>query len=193
MTALEWGILAIGLAMDCFAVSITGGLLMKRPNWPVIFRTAFLFGFFQALMPALGWLGGRSVSHLVHSFDHWVAFLLLSFLGIRMFRNGFKTPQPEAAGPDFSSNRVVLALALVTSIDALAVGASLALLGDPSLASLLFAIGFIGGVAALFSLAGFAGGLFCNGLKKFNPELLGGLILFVIGLKIFVQRLLESL
>ena len=184
MTALELWVLAIGLAMDCFAVSVTGGLLMKQPKWPVIFKTAFLFGLFQALMPALGWLGGHSLSHPIRSVDHWVAFGLLAFLGIRMFRSGFKTPESASAGPDFSSNRVVFALA---------VGVSLAFLGESSPAGILAPVGLIGGMAALLSFAGFTGGLFFNGLKKFNPELLGGLILFAIGLKIFIQHLVEGL
>ena len=193
MTALELGILAIGLAMDCFAVSVNGGLLMKQPKWPVVFKTALLFGLFQAIMPALGWLGGRELSHFIQSFDHWVAFGLLAFLGIRMFRSGFKTPDAAATGPDFTSNRVVFALAFVTSIDALAVGVSLAFLADDSLWSILAPVSLIGGVAALLSVAGFAGGLFCKGVKKFNPELLGGLILFAIGLKIAIQHLMEGL
>ncbi|EEO27598.1 manganese efflux pump MntP family protein [Oxalobacter paraformigenes] len=193
MTALELWVLAIGLAMDCFAVSVTGGLLMKQPKWPVIFKTAFLFGLFQALMPALGWLGGHSLSHPIRSVDHWVAFGLLAFLGIRMFRSGFKTPESASAGPDFSSNRVVFALAVATSLDALAVGVSLAFLGESSPAGILAPVGLIGGMAALLSFAGFTGGLFFNGLKKFNPELLGGLILFAIGLKIFIQHLVEGL
>ena len=84
MTGLEIWLLAIGLAMDCFAVSIASGIILKRIRWRPMLVMAFFFGFFQALMPFLGWIGASAFSHLIESVDHWIAFAILSFLGGRM-------------------------------------------------------------------------------------------------------------
>ena len=85
MTGLEVWLLAIGLAMDCFAVSIASGIILKRIQWRPMFVMALFFGVFQALMPLLGWTGASTFSHLIESVDHWIAFAILAFLGIRDF------------------------------------------------------------------------------------------------------------
>ena len=90
MTGLEIWLLAIGLAMDCLAVSIASGIILKRIQWRRMLVMAFFFGLFQAIMPLLGWLGASTFSHLIESVDHWIAFAILAFLGGRMIKESFK-------------------------------------------------------------------------------------------------------
>ena len=91
MTGLEIWLLAVGLAMDCFAVSIASGILLKRTLWRPMLTMAFFFGLFQAIMPLLGWIGASTFSHLIESLDHWIAFAILAFLGGRMVRSLSRT------------------------------------------------------------------------------------------------------
>ena len=128
MTTLEIWLLAVGLAMDCFAISIASGILLKRTLWRPMLMMAFFFGLFQALMPLIGWACASTFSHLIEDVDHWIAFAILAFLGGRMVRESFKE---EDCRQDFDPTRlkVVLMLAVATSIDALAVGVSFAFLG----------------------------------------------------------------
>ena len=90
MTGLEIWLLAIGLAMDCLAVSIASGIILRRIQWRPMLIMAFFFGLFQAIMPLLGWLGASTFSHLIESVDHWIAFAILAFLGGRMIKESFK-------------------------------------------------------------------------------------------------------
>ena len=121
MTGLEIWLVAISLAMDCFAVSVASGIILKRPHWWPMLVMAFCFGLFQALMPLIGWWGASLFSHLIESVDHWVAFAILAFLGGRMVRESFKDDGCKHTY-DPTRLRVVLALPVATSIDALAVG-----------------------------------------------------------------------
>lgn len=121
MTGLEIWLLAVGLAMDCFAVSIASGIILKRARLRPMLVMAISFGFFQALMPLLGWIGASFFSHLIESIDHWIAFGILAFLGGRMIMESFKDEDCKHEY-DPTSLKVVLALAVATSIDALAVG-----------------------------------------------------------------------
>ena len=130
MTGLEIWLLAVGLAMDCFAVSIASGIILKRARLRPMLVMAISFGFFQALMPLLGWIGASFFSHLIESIDHWIAFGILAFLGGRMIMESFKDEDCKHEY-DPTSLKVVLALAVATSIDALAVGVSFAFLGRP--------------------------------------------------------------
>lgn len=91
MTGLEIWLLAIGLAMDCFAVSIASGIILKRIQWRPMLVMALAFGLFQALMPFIGWMFAKTFSHLIESVDHWIAFAILAFLGGRMILESFKT------------------------------------------------------------------------------------------------------
>ena len=124
MTGLEIWLLAVGLAMDCFAVSIASGIILKRARLRPMLVMAISFGFFQALMPLLGWIGASFFSHLIESIDHWIAFGILAFLGGRMIMESFKDEDCKHEY-DPTSLKVVLALAVATSIDALAVGVRL--------------------------------------------------------------------
>lgn len=136
MTGLEIWLLAIGLAMDCLAVSIASGIILRRIQWRPMLIMAFFFGLFQAIMPLLGWLGASTFSHLIESVDHWIAFAILAFLGGRMIKESFKEEDCcQRFNP--ASLKVVITMAVATSIDALAVGVSFAFLGIKSCSSIL--------------------------------------------------------
>ena len=187
MTGLEIWLLAIGLAMDCFAVSIASGIILKRIRWRPMLVMAFFFGFFQALMPFLGWIGASAFSHLIESVDHWIAFAILSFLGGRMILESFKD---EECRKEFNpaSLKVVLTMAIATSIDALAIGVSFAFLG------ILPPTGIIGFVSFAVSLIGLLFGIKCGcGIaRKLRAELWGGIILIIFGIKILIEHLFFS-
>ena len=115
MTGLEIWLLAIGLAMDCFAVSIASGIILKRTRWKPMLIMAFAFGFFQAIMPFIGWMCAKTFSHLIESVDHWIAFAILAFLGGRMILESFKEEECcKLFNP--ANPKVVLTMAIATSI-----------------------------------------------------------------------------
>lgn len=190
MTNLEIWLLAVGLAMDCFAVSIASGIIMKRIQIRPMLTMAFFFGLFQALMPLLGWVCASTFSHLIESIDHWIAFGILAFLGGRMVRESFKDDDCKHEYDPTKLN-VVLALAVATSIDALAVGVSFAFLGIKGISGILSPIGIIGFVSFALSMIGlFFGVRFgCGIARKLRAELWGGIILVLIGTKILIEHL----
>ena len=193
MTGLEIWLLAIGLAMDCFAVSIASGIILKRVRMRPMLIMALAFGFFQALMPLLGWIGASFFSHLIENIDHWIAFAILAFLGGRMVLESFKD---EDCRHEFdpTSLKVDSALAVATSIDALAVGVSFAFLGVRSFSSILPSIGIIGFVSFALSFVGLMFGIRfgCGIARKLRAELWGGVILIIIGTKILIEHLFCS-
>ena len=193
MTGLEIWLLAIGLAMDCFAVSIASGIILERVRMRPMLIMALAFGFFQALMPLLGWIGASFFSHLIENIDHWIAFAILAFLGGRMVLESFKD---EDCRHEFdpTSLKVVSALAVATSIDALAVGVSFAFLGVRSFSSILPSIGIIGFVSFALSFVGLMFGIRfgCGIARKLRAELWGGVILIIIGTKILIEHLFCS-
>ena len=193
MTGLEIWLLAIGLAMDCFAISIASGIILKRVRMRPMLIMALAFGFFQALMPLLGWIGASFFSHLIENIDHWIAFAILAFLGGRMVLESFKD---EDCRHEFdpTSLKVVSALAVATSIDALAVGVSFAFLGVRSFSSILPSIGIIGFVSFALSFVGLMFGIRfgCGIARKLRAELWGGVILIIIGTKILIEHLFCS-
>ena len=193
MTGLEIWLLAIGLAMDCFAVSIASGIILKRVRMRPMLIMALAFGFFQALMPLLGWIGASFFSHLIENIDHRIAFAILAFLGGRMVLESFKD---EDCRHEFdpTSLKVVSALAVATSIDALAVGVSFAFLGVRSFSSILPSIGIIGFVSFALSFVGLMFGIRfgCGIARKLRAELWGGVILIIIGTKILIEHLFCS-
>ncbi len=154
-----------------------------------VLRTAFLIGFFQALMPLLGWLLTFHFSKYIQDFDHWVAFGMLAFIGGKMIVESFKEEQQRDLQP--ARLKTQLALAVATSIDALAVGITYACTGYATAASLLPPLAVIGTVSFLMSLAGFRSGAHFGDIvnKKIRPELLGGLILLGIGVRILIEHL----
>lgn len=188
MSLTEIWLLAVSLAIDCFTVSVTSGIILHRIQWATFLRMSFFFGLFQAMMPLIGWMGASSLSHLIQAYDHWIAFGLLAFLGIRMIRSHFQ--DEETACFDPTRLTVILTLAVATSIDALAVGISFAFTGFETLSSLAMPLGAIGIASLVLSLTGSVIGATFG--KRFNlrMELFGGLVLTGIGLKILIEHLL---
>lgn len=190
MTALEIWLLAIGLAMDCFAVSIASGILLKQIRIYPMLQMAFLFGFFQGLMPIFGWFAATQFSHLVESIDHWIAFGILAFLGGRMIIDSFKEEEKKH-NYNPAKLRTAITLAIATSIDAMAVGISFACVGIKHFQELIFPINIIGLVSFILSIVGLLIGI-CFGktiAKHLKAELWGGIILLCIGIKILIEHL----
>ena len=188
MTQLEIWLLAVALAMDCFAVSVTSGFITKRVCWRTILVMALFFGGFQALMPLFGWLGTFYFSTYIDTFDHWIAFGLLVFIGGKMVVDGFKDDEEDHFDP--TSLKVVVALAVATSIDALAVGISLTCTGYDTFISILTPLAAIGIVSFLFSVGGNLIGIKLGSRFHFPVEQIGGLLLIAIGVKILLEHLL---
>lgn len=184
MGIIENMVLAVGLAMDAFAVSLCMGATGRVSSRLGRLRLSANFGLFQALMPILGWYGGSFLARYISAFDHWVAFGLLAFVGGRMLISGCKH-QEEDAVCTLLTGREELVLGIATSIDALAVGLSLAFLGvsvwRPSLV-----IGVI--TAGLSLLALFLGGRLGVLFGK-RAEIFGGLVLLTIGARVLITHL----
>ena len=182
MSILELFILALGLSMDAFAVSLCKGLSVKKVRLRHGLITGLYFGGFQALMPLLGYLLGTGFQSIIEDFDHWIAFVLLCFIGANMIRESRREAEPENA--DFGP-RAMLPLAVATSIDALAVGITFAFLQ----VNMYIALPLIGGVTFLLSFAGVKLGHAFGAKYKSKAECLGGLVLILIGLKILLEHL----
>ncbi len=178
-------VIAIGLAMDAFAVSIVSGSAYKKLEVKHAFRVALFFGAFQALMPLIGSLAGMSVREYIAGYDHWVAFGLLSAVGAKMIYESFKiTPARENFNP--SNIWVLLVLSVATSIDALAIGVTLSFLR----VSIAMAVVIIGLVTFVLSYLGvFIGKKFGHFFEN-KIEAVGGLILIGLGVKIVFEHLL---
>lgn len=178
-------LIALSMAMDAFAVSLGSGVKIGPGPRPV-FRIAFHFGLFQALLPIIGWLFGNTIEPYVRNFDHWVAFGLLAFVGIRMIRSGLNKEE-DVSQKDPSRGWTMVMLSIAVSIDALAVGLSLGLLGIAIWTPALI----IGLVTAALSLIGLRVG---NGIgKKYGKpvEVLGGLVLIGIGIRIVLTHFMS--
>ena len=188
MTLLDLILLSVALAMDCFTVSITSGLIQHRLVMRTMLITAFMFGLFQALMPMIGWLGISSFSDALERWDHWIAFGLLAFLGGRMIMSGLKTNQEEKTF-DPSRFSTTITMAIATSIDALAVGLSFGCSGYNTFASIILPVIIIGIGSFLFSVAGFVIGAYAGKRINFPVEIIGGIILIGIGIKILIEHL----
>ena len=187
MSFAELLLIGVALSMDAFAVAVCKGLSMKKINWGHGAVIALLFGGFQALMPLVGWLLGTQFQRYITSFDHWVAFALLAFIGGKMTLESFKKDEEDACVPEEALDLgELLILAVATSIDALAVGITFALLPDVNIWS---SIGLIGVTTFLLSLLGVAVGNRFGSKYRKKAELAGGLILIAIGLKILLEHL----
>ena len=178
-------ILAVGVSMDAFAVSICKGLSVCKVRPRHASLAAAWFGGFQALMPLIGYFAGVAFADIVSSVDHWIAFVLLGIIGGKMVQESFEKDECCCTDPDFSF-RTMLAMAVATSIDALAVGVSLAFLKVNIWSSILI----IGMTTGAFSAAGiYIGNIFGNRYKS-KAEFAGGLILILIGAKILCEHTL---
>ena len=186
-----WEILlvALALAMDCFSVSLASGMIVRRLRWGSLLRMALLFGLFQALMPLLGWLGIHYFQGSLERWDHWIAFGMLLLIGFKMIRDAFSPEETNHFDPLLLRTQCLLAVA--TSIDALAVGISLACTGYERLSQLTLPLVIIGVVSFLFSIVGYQlGARFGHSIaRRLKPELFGGVILLGIGIKILVTHI----
>ena len=183
MSFIELLLIAIGLSMDAFSVSICKGLTTKRFSWRMALICGLWFGFFQALMPIIGYFLGSQFQHLIESVDHWIAFGLLVLIGANMIREAISDDHENDNGAlDF---KTMFLLAIATSIDALAVGVSLACIQVRLWSSVLV----IGVTTFLFSVLGVKiGNVFGSKFEK-SAQVAGGIILILIGLKILLEHL----
>lgn len=189
MGIVELTLMGVGLAMDAFAVSICKGLCMRKVNKNQCFIIALFFGGFQALMPLLGWLLGSQFANKISAIDHWIAFVLLSYIGGKMIAEAIKEKNEvveiDQMDPQLDIKEMFI-LAIATSIDALAVGITFSFLE----VNILEAITIIGVVTAIISAIGvFVGNIFGNKYKT-KAEMAGGLILVLLGFKILAEHLL---
>lgn len=183
MDLVELLLLAVGLAMDAFAVAVCKGLSLRELKLRQALLVGAWFGVFQGLMPVLGWLLGSAFSDLVQSVDHWIAFILLAIIGGNMIREAVKGDE-EDVDPSLSFG-VMFLLAVATSIDALAVGITFAFLN----VNILLAVVLIGVITFAISAVGVKVGNLFGARYKSKAELLGGCVLILIGLKILLEDL----
>lgn len=184
MSLAELFILAVGLSMDAFAVSICKGLAVKKAGIKEMSVAGLWFGGFQALMPFIGYLLGATFEEYITKIDHWVAFVLLGIIGANMIREALFKEEEKSSNS--MGIKEMFTLAVATSIDALAVGITFALLPDVNIGA---AVGFIGATTFVISAAGIKiGNIF--GIKyKSKAEIVGGSILILMGLKILLEHL----
>lgn len=175
-------LLSIGLCFDTFAVSVSSGLLRKEIVFWQAVRIAFFLALFQAIMPVLGWLGGITIKDWMESFDHWVAFGILLILGIKMLIESFKTDEEKNINP--LDIKVIVSMALATSIDAFAVGISFAIIE----VNMLLAFIIIGSVTFITSMLGILFGKKTGSHFGQKMEIIGGIILIAIGIKIVLEH-----
>jgi putative Mn2+ efflux pump MntP len=175
--------IAVGLAMDTFAVSIVTGAAYKQLHIRHALRMAGFFGGFQAFMPVVGYLAGLSVRQYVSNYDHWIAFGILAAVGLKMIYESFKIKE-ERKTPNPANLVVVLVLAVATSIDALAVGITLSLITN----AIALAVIIIGVITFGLSFAGVYIGKKFGHFFEGGIEIVGGLVLIALGIKIVIQH-----
>jgi len=176
-------LIALGLSFDTFAVSVSSGIARNKIVFWEAVQIASVLAFFQALMPLIGWLGGISIKNYIEPIDHWVALALLSLIGIKMIIESFKEVENRKFDP--LKPKVMLSMAIATSIDALAVGISFAI----TQVNILLAFVTIGFVTFIVSMLGMLFGKKIGGKLGQRMEILGGIILIAIGVKIVLEHL----
>ena len=184
MGTIELLLLSVGLAMDAFAVSICKGISMKKMNWKKAVIIGIYFGGFQALMPVIGYFLGTAFESIITNIDHWVAFILLGIIGGNMIKESFED-ESENCNDDVGF-KTMLILAIATSIDALAVGITFAFLK----VNLVAAISMIGAITFALSVVGTKIGNRFGDKYESKAELVGGIILVLLGIKILLEHLL---
>ena len=183
MGIVELLAIGIGLAMDAFAVAVCKGLSMKKMNWKSAIIIALYFGIFQAIMPIIGYFLGTTFSSFVENIDHWIAFILLAFIGGNMIKES--TDDEVEKRNDKVDVKTMLILAVATSIDALAVGITFAFFKI----NIGLAVAIIGSITFLLSIIGVKIGNKFGDKFQNKAELTGGIILIIIGLKILLEHL----
>jgi putative Mn2+ efflux pump MntP len=178
--------IAVALAMDAFAVAIVTGATLKNIKPRQVFRLSWHFGFFQAMMPVIGWSAGLSVRDYIEKYDHWIAFALLTFVAAKMLKDAFATHNDNKNTNDPTKGSSLVLLSVATSIDALAVGLSLSVI-EISVWTPAFIIGVI---AALFTIAGLYLGSRASNVTIISryAEVIGGIVLFAIGINILYEH-----
>jgi len=181
-------LLAVGLSMDAFAVSLCKGLATTKSSLHGGLLCGVWFGGFQALMPLIGFFLGSLFSEAIQAFDHWVAFLLLAIIGINMLKEAFEKKEEDSCSADSGdySVKTMFVMAVATSIDALAVGISLAMAGD---VNIFLAVGLIGVVTFVLSATGVKVGSVFGCRYEKRAQIAGGVILILLGLKILLEHL----
>ena len=178
-------VLAVGLSMDSFAVSISCGLAEKKVSFTHAVKIALAFATFQGILPVIGWFMGTGIKSYVEGIDHWIAFILLAYLGGKMIYEGIRMPADKKES-DIYSFRHIMTLSIATSIDALVVGFSYALAETHKIFG---GAVIIGGITFFFSMLGIRIGKDVGGRFGSKVEILGGVILIGIGLKILAEHL----
>ena len=179
-------LIALSLSMDCLAVSVAGSISMQRITTRQLLRASISFGAFQAGMLVLGWLAGQTIVDLIEAYDHWAAFGLLSLVGGRMIWESVRSEESEGKQVDITRGLALLTLSVATSIDSLAVGLGLAFLGS----RVFLAAVVVGGVTFAVSAAGFYMGRRVGGWLGRWADLIGGLVLIGLGLRILLTEIL---
>lgn len=182
MGVLELILIAVGLAMDAFAVSVCKGLSMSKMEWKKAVVIGLYFGGFQALMPLIGYVLGVGFEDKIKSLDHWIAFILLVFIGMNMIKEAFETKEESNDKIDF---KTMIILSIATSIDALAVGVTFAFLN----VNIMLAISLIGIITFIISMIGVKIGNVFGDKYETKAELAGGFILIFLGVKILLEHL----
>ena len=185
MNFLEIILIALSMAMDAFAVCLGAGTQARSSGARPTFRLAFHFGLFQFLMPVLGWLAGATIERYISAYDHWIAFGLLAFVGGRMVSSGFR-PEERSQKNDPSRGWTLVLLSIAVSIDALAIGLSLGLIG----VTIWIPAVVIGVVTGLVSWLGLRLGNKLGDTFGKRMEIVGGIILILLGLRILLAHLL---
>lgn len=189
MAILDMVLIAIGLAMDCFAVSVACGIANERFRFVQVLEMAFFFALFQGLMPLIGYFSALYFKTAIQDYDHWIALLILFVMGVKMIREGVKDDELEdekKAALKFAKLSTVLVLAIATSVDALATGILFVSLDRYYLTVVLV---IIAAVTMLFSFLGSIIGVRVGDMFDVKIEIFGGLMLIAIGFKIFCQHI----
>jgi putative Mn2+ efflux pump MntP len=186
MTYIEMMLIALGLSMDAFAASISKGLCLSQIKHKYAFIIALFFGGFQLIMPLIGWFLAKSFAVYITSIDHWIAFVLLSFIGVKMIYEAVKKKEIECCSTTVIDIKNIVILSIATSIDALAIGVTFAFLPNVDISIAVLIIGLI--TFGVSYLGVFIGHRFGMKLGK-NSEIFGGIVLIFIGTKILIEHL----
>lgn len=185
MSFLSLFLVAVALGVDAFAVAAAAGMTKGQLQIRPVFRLSFHFGFFQAIMPIIGWFAGAALYSIVSRLDHWIAFGLLTGIGLKMLVESFRKAPVDGKVKDPTKGWSLAWLSVATSIDALAVGLSLAALGQSIFKPALL----IGLVAAVMTIAGMTAGRFLGDALGRKAEAFGGIVLVTIGAKILIEHM----
>ncbi|MFC1968515.1 manganese efflux pump MntP family protein [Chloroflexota bacterium] len=179
-------LIAVGLSADCFAVALSSSFSRRTFSFLQVLRISLSFGIFQAAMPIIGWLAGKTIVEFISDYDHWIAFGLLAFIGGRMVWQSLHSKDAEHVDTDISKGLLLLTLSIATSIDAFAVGLSFAFLEI----NIILAVATIGVIAFLVTIIGLIIGKKVGSLVGKRAEIVGGVILIGIGLRILLEHML---